>query len=208
MTNNRYVAPVMAGVLALSIGLAGCGGSTSASTEGADTTQGASVAEPPQPTEPAVSETPEVMEVTYWQGTLSTGETLVWKDDDIAKTASILILTQQGEETNATLFEGPVTESTDGTEITVTDATGQTLGFKILSNTEAGIEIDAGEHGTGTLTPITEEQFRASLEAIPAAPVEETDFVPEDTGEEEAEYVEYYEEEAPVEEEYVEAEEY
>ena len=166
---TKFAAPLVAGVLTLSIGLAGCGGN--ASTDSAASSDAASATETAAPAESTASTatpvTPAAAQVSFWQGDLSSGKTLVWKDDAPAKTAIIYLFDNQTPDVAPLKVEGPVADSADATAVTVTDAaSGQTFSFKITAINEANKEIDAGENGTGALMPIDETQFNATVQAF------------------------------------------
>ena len=171
-----YGSYLCAGMLALTLGLAGCGkaqGSASSTTSSASSS----------------SSEQRAPQMLYWRGTTDTGETFYFMEDEAAKTAEVLIVAS--EETDAEPFhaEGNYTLAADGTAtITApeesedssdedsrveTSEKADPYVFHITDVNASSLLIDAGEHGRATLTPITADDHKGVLVAYGYASEEE-----------------------------------
>ena len=178
MKYNKFVAPLMAGALSLSLGLVGCGGdkaatettpeATEATTEAAETTTETAettAAETGEATTEATGEDAAAAAdtVVFWSGETTDGDAVLYSADEANGTATILLFgTHDGNEdvigaSGSATFEGEKVVITD-------DETGTNFEFTITNRTEGGMDVDLGEHGTATLLATTEAGFEQDLE--------------------------------------------
>lgn len=177
MKYNKFVAPLMAGALSLSLGLVGCGGNkaaTETTTEVAETTEAAETTA--ETTEATGGETTEATTeaageataaasdtVVFWSGETTDGDSVLYSEDEANSTATILLFGTHDGSDEILGASGPA--QFDGNKVAITDSeTGSTFEFTITNRTEGGIDVDLGEHGTGTLIATTEAGFQQDVE--------------------------------------------
>lgn len=170
MKYNRFVAPIMAGFLTLTLGLAGCGGNNAkpAETTAEETTETTTEATTEKPAETTTEEaTAEESKIIFWQGETEKGDTLMYSEEEENDTATIILFGNHEGEEELLAYSGPVTaDETNGT-ITISDTeTGDSFSFQITGATEDALTIDLGEHGNGTLKPVTEKEFEEDINSI------------------------------------------
>lgn len=174
MKLNKFVAPVMAGALTLTLGLVGCGGSsttestTAPATEETTETAPATTETTPAPAEttPAPAATTEAeSKILYWEGESDKGDVLLYSEDETDNTATVILFGDHDDKDELLAFSGPAT--VEGDKLTITDAeTGDTFTFTVTGQTQDAVTIDLGVHGAGTLKPVTEQQFNDEIDGI------------------------------------------
>lgn len=165
MKYNKFVAPVMAGALTFTLGLVGCGGNNAA---------------PAKTEEPAATTTTETTEVTettttnaaaednkvmFWQGETDKGDSLLYSEDDADHITTLLLFGEHDESSEVLGYSGP--SKVEGDNVTISDTeTGKDYTFTITDRTDASMTIDLGEHGKGTIKPVTQKEFQEGVDSI------------------------------------------
>lgn len=173
MKFNKFVAPVMAGALSLTLGLAACGGASSSSESASTATSEVASTTTSEVTSDAASATTEAAttaedKIIYWEGESDKGDVLLYGEDEENNTSSIILYGDHDDKDELLAFDGPATLE-DG-KVTITDSsTGDVFSFDITGATEEALTIDLGEHGAGTLKPVTEKEFNEELDKIATA---------------------------------------
>lgn len=162
MKFNKFVAPIMAGALTLSLGLVACGGSSeSTSTETTEETTEATT-ETTEATDAAATEEDTVL---FWSGDTDKGDILLYAEDDTDDTACIILFGDHDDTDELLAFSGPA--KLDGNTVTITDSeTNDEFSFDIEDGNADDLTIDLGEHGKGTIKPVTEKQFNELVDSI------------------------------------------
>lgn len=172
MKFNKFVAPVMAGALALSLGLTACGGSNSTettTTEDASTTTTEDTSKTTSETTSTTTDAATTTEdkIVFWDGETDKGDTLLYTEDEKNDTASIILFGSHDDNTELLAYSGSA--KLEGDKVTITDSeTGDTFSFTITGATDDALTIDLGEHGSGTLKPVTEKEFNEAVDGIVA----------------------------------------
>ena len=179
MKQFRFGLCVCVSILVVTLCAVGCGNSrsgsaTSSSTAGSGSTDSSS----------SEQKTPQTL---YWRGTTDTGETFYFMDDQITKTAEVLIVPSEEQDGEPFHAQGNFTLAADGTAtITAPEETEESeqdssrdrekdepFVFNITDVNTSSLLIDAQEHGKATLSPITEEDHKNTLVAYGYAKAEE-----------------------------------
>lgn len=165
MFKRKIVAFAMAGALATSVGLAGCGGNTSSASSASSTSSVASTTETSSSSTSSSSATNSIVnnEVVYWEGTLSDGSFVDYIDDSEDGTAVIAVT--KSDLSDSTAWYGAAGTSADGKTITITDAeSSKTISFTIVEATPTSITIDLEGYGEVEMAPVTKSDIKASVD--------------------------------------------
>ncbi len=171
MKLTKIAAPVMAGVLTLSIGLVGCGGSKPAAddkakTETSQTTETSQSSDTTKTTDATTSENSAIdpNTVLYWQGKLPDGKSVIYSDNALEGTSTLLIF-ESLDDKNAVMYDGKVT--LENGESVITDKTsGDSIKMKITTANDAVMEMEIDGYGKCTLSSMTAKDFEDELNAL------------------------------------------
>lgn len=156
MKFNKFVAPVMAGALALTLGLAGCGSSSSSETTSSSSEATSSSSE---------AATTEEDKILFWEGETDKGDVLLYGNDEENGTSTVILFGDHDGNEELLAFNGPAT--VEGSKVTITDSdTGDAFSYDITDATDDALVVDLGVHGKGTLKPVTEKQFNEEVDKI------------------------------------------
>lgn len=101
----------------------------------------------------------------FWEGETEKGDSLLYGEDEENDTASIILFGNHDDKTELLAYSGPA--KAEDNKVTITDSeTGDTFTFEITGATEDALTIDLGEHGSGTLKPVTEKEFDETVDGI------------------------------------------
>lgn len=165
MFKNKIVTIGMAGVLSMSIGLAACGNKPAASSSSAaDSAASSSVAADSSASEKA-KEAAEAAKILYWEGTTSDGQSVVYSEDEQAKTAALAVI--KADASDGTGWSGKAV-SEDG-KVTITDdLTSETVTLTVvdLASDFTALKVNIEGYGDVDMKPITQGEFEKEVEGI------------------------------------------
>ncbi len=180
MTRTKIASIGMAGILALSLGLAACGNSGNTSTEetatgtetSATSTEEAAVSEPSATsTEGAASTTdttdniPAFNHAGYWSGQSSDGGAIYYYEDTGNGIWEVVVV--PGDSSNvegAILVNGDATKTDDGVSITDIN-TGNVANVTFVSESDTELVVKVGD-AEATLTPCSLDDLLAGEDAV------------------------------------------
>ncbi len=169
MQYSKFVAPILAGALSLTLGLVGCGGNNAASTSMSTTEETSSAPAETDTTTTtdttATSADVEEDKVVYWQGETDEGDTILYSEDDADKTTTILVFGEHDESGEILGYSGQA--KTEGDEVTISDTeSGTEFTFTLTDKTAESMTVDLGEHGKGTLNAVTQKEFEKEVDEM------------------------------------------
>lgn len=177
MLKNKIAAAGMAGMLAMSLGLAACGGNNSAASAtsaeatsaeatsaAADATSAAadSAAVDSAATTSAADATADSSAALYWEGTLADGSEVTYSEDVELDTTTLLI--NSADLTDIKMWIGPA--AADGDKFTITDMTSnETISFAFGEAAADGtLTMNIDGYGEVQLKGVTQAEFDAQLQ--------------------------------------------
>ena len=144
MLNKKFAVPVVAGVLSISLGLAGCGGNNNASTESTETKEATTA-----------TTDPEIEEILYYEGTFENGDQIIYGVDGTKISIAIMSTTN-----DAVIVEGEPTYS--GDKGTVKGEDGTSLTYTMTAD-DKGTTIEVEGYGKAELKAVTQSEFEKEL---------------------------------------------
>lgn len=163
MKYNKFVAPVLAGALTLSLGLVGCGGSNSQSAASASSTAASATTDTTAAS--SASTTAQDSKVMFWMGMTEKDDTILYGEDEATQTVTILLFGSHDGQDELLGYSGPA--KVEGEMVTITDTeTGKDFTFKVSDRSDTSMFVDLGEHGKGMITAVTEKEFEEKVNSI------------------------------------------
>lgn len=173
MLKNKIAAAGMAGMLAMSLGLAACGGNnsaasaTSAEATSAEATSAAadatSAAADSAATTSAADATAAADSAVYYEGTLADGSEVTYAEDVELQTTTLMI--NSADLSDIKMWIG--TAAADGEKFTITDMTSnETISYTIdeVSADASAVTLTIDGYGQVQLKGVTQAEYDAQLQ--------------------------------------------
>lgn len=182
MFKNKIVTTGLAGMLAMSLGLAACGNnnaSTTTTEPAAENTTTAPAATNATANANATADTNATAATErplYWEGKLADGSDVGYMQSDDEKEA-LLSITNGDDIENAKVWSGTLGNDTDGMAMITNEETGETIKFSVIDFDEATttMTIDIEGYGEVDLKGVTEAEFEQQFEAYLTTMLESAD---------------------------------
>ncbi len=169
MFKSKIVVIAMAGMLAMCLGLAACGGSSaskSAASSSAASSAAASsaAASSSAASSSAASSSAAASAAIYWQGTLPNGSTVYYLDNAVEGKAAISVA--KSDFSDAAVWAGPVNYVENGVATIAGSNTPDPITFSITDITPNSFTINLVGYGEAELKPVTEAEVKAYAEEL------------------------------------------
>ena len=159
MFNTKIAVPVVAAMLALTMGLTACGSSTSTTSSSASSSSEAtSSAAATSSMEASSSSSIELDEIAYYKGTFDNGDSMVYSIDG---TQILIAIMPADTSAEGVIVESEPVANSDGT-MTITNEDGTSLTFTV--NEDMTIDIDG--YGTAELETVTQADVDKEIEEL------------------------------------------